>query len=101
MSDIERLKVKVGVPKSSNKISGTEFRLPRNKKIRLADVIDWLKGRGYPEDMERELIEKVKTMPDGTYMQFAKNLKGYIAAIQKRKAEEGQDHKDPASSDSP
>ncbi len=83
MSGIEKLKIKISMPKDTS-----EFRIPNKKKIHLHDVISWLKSKGYPEDIEAELIQKVSSMPDGTYYSFAKNLRGYAAAIQKRKIEE-------------
>lgn len=65
----------------------SEFRVPNQRKVQLRDVIAWLKNKGYPAEMEKELIQKVKGMPDGTYYTFAKNLRGYAAAIQKRQVE--------------
>ena len=68
----------------------TDFRMPKRKKIQLDDVVSWVKNKNLPADIEEQLIQQLKEMPDGCYPQFARNIGVHVANIQKRKAEEGQ-----------
>jgi hypothetical protein len=81
----EKLNVKVGMPNYAG-----ESRIPNKRKVNLKDVIAWLHTKNYAADVLEELVKKANEMTDGTYYQFAKNVRGYIAAFQKRKNKKTQ-----------
>ena len=64
--------------------------------LTLSEAIDLIKNKNYPEDMEKKLIIKLKSLPSGTYENFFKNIYKHIARLSNK--DKGNKENDKSSS---